>query len=155
MRYKTLDFRQVKKYLSLFLDKIDPSGYAFYNMVKTCRKNKGEKINGLWHFTPEQVETFIRHPAVRPSILAKNNGLVYDFLLDNKKAKQEMCMILDIPDVDRETVAEFFCHNICEGDFSGIQFSFDGVAETARVILKGNSKEVMQLVNDFHSKYNM
>ena len=46
---------------------------------------QGEKINGLWHFTPEQVEEFVRHPAVRPSILAKNNGLVYDFLLDTKK----------------------------------------------------------------------
>ena len=46
---------------------------------------QGEKINGLWHFTPEQVEHFLRHPAVRPSILAKNNGLVYDFLLYTRK----------------------------------------------------------------------
>ena len=45
---------------------------------------KGEKINGLWHFTPEQVDEFVRHPAVRPSILAKNNSLVYDFLLEDK-----------------------------------------------------------------------
>ncbi len=29
---------------------------------------QGEKINWLWHFTPEQVERFICHPAVRPSI---------------------------------------------------------------------------------------
>ena len=50
---------------------------------------QGEKINGLWHFTPEQVEEFISHPSVRPSILAKNNGLVYDFILDNKKTKEE------------------------------------------------------------------
>lgn len=35
---------------------------------------QGEKINGLWHFTPEQVERFLRHPAVRPSILAKTMG---------------------------------------------------------------------------------
>ena len=26
---------------------------------------QGEKIDGLWHFTPEQVEGFVRHPAVR------------------------------------------------------------------------------------------
>ena len=41
----------------------------------------GEKINGLWHFTSEEVESFIAHPAVRPSILAKHNSAVYDFLL--------------------------------------------------------------------------
>ena len=46
---------------------------------------QGEKINGLWHFTPEQVEAFICHPAVRPSILAKQNSAIYDFLLDDKK----------------------------------------------------------------------
>ena len=28
---------------------------------------EGEKINGLWHFTPEQVEKFIENEAVRPS----------------------------------------------------------------------------------------
>ena len=54
---------------------------------------QGEKINGLWHFTPEQVECFIAHPAVRPSILAKHNAVVYDFLLDGKKDTCETCMI--------------------------------------------------------------
>lgn len=97
---------------------------------------QGEKINGLWHFTPEQVEEFVRHPAVRPSILAKNNGLVYDFLLDTKKTGQEMCVILDTPCADKKTVAEYFCYSINSGGYHNIQFSFDGVMETSRVILK-------------------
>ena len=58
---------------------------------------QGEKINGLWHFTPEQVQRFICHPAVRPSILAKQNSAIYDFLLDNKKSTCESCLILDLP----------------------------------------------------------
>ncbi|MBR2046257.1 MAG: helix-turn-helix domain-containing protein, partial [Agathobacter sp.] len=74
---------------------------------------QGEKINGLWHFTPEQVEEFVRHPAVRPSILAKNNGIVYDFLLDDKKKNSEICLILDIPNVEKKEVAEYFCDSIC------------------------------------------
>lgn len=69
---------------------------------------QGEKINGLWHFTPEQVEEFVRHPAVRPSILAKNNGLVYDFLLDTKKTGQEMCVILDTPCADKKQLQNIF-----------------------------------------------
>ena len=97
---------------------------------------QGEKINGLWHFTPEQVEEFVRHPAFRPSILAKNNGLVYDFLLDTKKTGQEMCVILDTPCADKKTVAEYFCYSINSGGYHNIQFSFDGVMETSRVILK-------------------
>lgn len=114
---------------------------------------QGEKINGLWHFTPEQVEEFVSHPAVRPGILAKNNGLVYDFLLDHKKLKQEMCVILDIPYMDKKTVAEFFCNNINNGDYNNIIFSFDGVMETSRVILKGNAVEVLQLINEYNSKF--
>lgn len=114
---------------------------------------QGEKINGLWHFTPEQVEEFIRHPAVRPSILAKNNGLVYDFILDNKKSKEEICLILDTPCMDKKTVAEYFCDSISNGEFSNIQFSFDGVMENTRVILKGDASEVLQLINEYNSKY--
>ena len=62
----------------------------------------GEKINGLWHFTPEEVESFIAHPAVRPSILAKHHSAVYDFLLENKKDLCETCMIVDIPGRGKE-----------------------------------------------------
>ena len=113
---------------------------------------QGEKINGLWHFTPEQVEEFVRHPAVRPSILAKNNGLVYDFLLDTKKTGQEMCVILDTPCADKKTVAEYFCYSINSGGYHNIQFSFDGVMETSRVILKGDAAEVLRLVNEYNSK---
>lgn len=114
---------------------------------------QGEKINGLWHFTPEQVDSFVRHPVVRPSILAKNHSLVYDFLLEDEKKKQEVCMILDIPHADKEAVAEFFCYSISNGAYHNVQFSFDGVMETARVILKGEATEVLQLVNAYQAEY--
>lgn len=111
---------------------------------------QGEKIDGLWHFTPEQVEDFIRHPSVRPSILAKNNGLVYNFLLNDRKASQEACVILDIPGVEKKKLAEFFCHRISEGNHQNIRFSFDGVGNTPRVILKGDAWEVLRLVNAYY-----
>ena len=37
---------------------------------------KGEKINGVWHFTPEAVEEFTQNPSVRLAVQAKNKGLV-------------------------------------------------------------------------------
>ncbi len=114
---------------------------------------QGEIIDGLWHFTPEQVETFVCHPAVRPSISAKNNGFIYDFLLENQKTKQEACVILDIPYEDKKAAAEFFHYRISNRDDCNVQFSFDGVMKTSRVILKGNAEEVLQLLNEYHSKF--
>ena len=110
---------------------------------------KGEKINGLWHFTPEQVDSFIRHPSVRPSIVAKNNAAVYDFLLDNKNKDHEICMIIDIRENRPKEIAEYFCYRISSENFQNIHFSFDGVEKIQRVILKGDAAEVLQLVNGF------
>ena len=110
---------------------------------------QGEKINGLWHFTPEQVEAFVRHPAVRPSILAKQNAVVYDFLSEEHKEACEVCMILDFPGKDKAELAEYFGYRISNEDFQNIQFSFDGVKKTARVILKGAAGEVLSLVNGY------
>ena len=113
---------------------------------------EGEKINGLWHFTPEQVEAFLRHPAVRPSILAKNNGMVYDFLLEDKKQNQETCIILDLPGADEKETAEFFCYAINNGDYSDLQFRFDSVSGTPRIILRGAPAQVLALVNAYYSR---
>lgn len=110
---------------------------------------QGEKINGLWHFTPEQVEAFICHPAVRPSILAKQNSAIYDFLLDDKKENCGICIILDIPGKSKKDIAEYFCYRISNENFQNIHFSFDGVTKVPRVILKGSAEEVLRLVNGF------
>ena len=110
---------------------------------------RGEKINGLWHFTPEQVESFICHPAVRPSILAKHNAAVYDFLLDSKKSACETCMILDIPGRNEKEIAEYFCYRINNEGFQKISFSFDSANGVSRIILKGRTEDVLRLVNDF------
>ena len=110
---------------------------------------QGEKINGLWHFTPEQVECFICHPAVRPSILAKQHSTVYDFLLNNKKNDCEICMIMDIPGKNEKEIAEYFCYCISNEGYRNIHFSFDGVAQVPRIILKGKAAEVLRLVNSF------
>ncbi len=110
---------------------------------------KGEKINGLWHFTPEQVDTFVRHPAVWPSIQAKKNSLVYDFLLDTKKKIQEVCIILDLPEADPKATAEYFCDTISNGKAEQIQFSFDSVQGVPRIILRGNTAQVLSLVSGY------
>jgi len=110
----------------------------------------GEKANGVWQFTSEQVETFIHHPAVRPSIIAKKNALIYDFLLDTQKKSDELCIILDLPTKDEKEVSEFFCNSILNGDFHDIQFSFDSLNGLPRVIIKGDGQEVLRLINQYY-----
>ena len=112
---------------------------------------EGEQINGMWHFTPEQVEKFLAQPAVRPSILAKHNGIVYDFLMENKRRKKENCVILDLPGEDCKAVGEYFSYTISNGDYRNIRFSFDGMGVTPRVILSGDAEEVLRLVNAYHN----
>ncbi len=115
-----------------------------------CGILQGEKINGIWHFSPEQVDAFIRNPAVKPSIQAKINALVYDFLLENKKETIQTCIILDLPGCDPKTVCEFFCSEISNGDYKNIRFSFDTLSDTPRVIVKGDAA----MVNRLMAKYN-
>lgn len=112
----------------------------------------GEKTNGTWQFTPEQVEHFIRHPSVRPSIIAKKNALIYDFLLDTHKMDSQICMILDLPNRNEKDVSEFFCNNICNGDYHNLQFSFDSLHGLPRVIIKGDNSEVLRLVNIYYNE---
>lgn len=111
----------------------------------------GEKINGMWHFTPEQVETFLFHPVVRPTILSKHHSLIYDFLLESDKGEHECCIILNIPD-DVKCVSEFFCYTISNGDFKNIRFSLNSFSKTPSVILKGRTTEIMNLVNSYYSR---
>ncbi len=110
---------------------------------------QGEKINGLWHFTPEQVESFICHPAVRPSILTKHNAAVYDFLLDIKNKAREACVILKLPDKSEKEIAEYFCYHINNENYHNIHFYFDSITKVPRIILTGDAAEVLRLVNGY------
>ena len=113
---------------------------------------EGEKTNGAWHFTETQLDAFFRHPTVRPTLIAKHNATVYDFLLDTKKPKPRICVILDLPGADRESVSEFFCDAITSRDFHDLHFSFDGV-EMPRVFLTGQPDEILSLVNSYKSTH--
>ena len=111
---------------------------------------EGEKINGVWHFTEAQLDAFLRHPAVRPSIRAKNNAIVYDFMLSDKKPEPRVCIILDLPDADRDAAARHFCDTISQGSFRDLRFSFDGIG-SPRFILTGPADQVLSLVNSYKS----
>ena len=110
---------------------------------------QGEKINGLWHFTGEQVDSFMRHPTVRPSIQTKRNAVIYDFLLDEKKTSPQSCMVLDYPADEEKSLTEHFCHAIGSSELHDFRFTLDRVGDVTRVILKGHTDELLNLVSGY------
>ena len=44
---------------------------------------------------------------------------------------------------------------IANDGYHDIRFSFDGVAEVARIILKGDATEVLHIMNEFDSEYSV
>lgn len=109
---------------------------------------EGEKVNGTWRFTPEQVDRFLSHPAVRPGIQAKQNAVVYDFLSENQKSRPALCVILDLPGAKEAGLAEDFCREISSGPYTDLQFTFDGLSPTPRLILRGDPAQVLTLLQD-------
>ena len=115
---------------------------------------EGEKHNGAWRFTAEQLGTFLNDPNVLPGIRTKKNAIVYDFLADSHRLKQECCMLLDLPAANFEAVAEFFCSAINSGDYGDVIFSFDSLgSRTPRVILKGQTDCVLALIEHFRAEH--
>ncbi len=113
---------------------------------------KGEKIGGLWHFTPEEVDRFLRDPAVRPSIRARANSQIYDFLASDPAGEDMACCIFDFPGEDRDAISEYFCTAICTGGYRNLRFHYDGAEETRRVILKGRTGDVMKLISGWYAE---
>lgn len=108
---------------------------------------EGEKINGVWHFMPEQVEAFISNPDVRLSIISKKKSIVYDFMLNEFKKQDEACLILDLPNSDPKTAMEHFAYRINNGSYTDINFSFDFFGKIPRIILRGKMEDIIELAN--------
>lgn len=116
----------------------------------------GEKIDGIWQFDLEQIEAFLNHPMVKPSIRAKRNAIVFDFMADTEKKHPEMCTILDIQadEKEAEEISGFFCNYINQNDMgNNIQFSFERNGKNVRIILKGYEQEVLKCLNQYDILY--
>ena len=109
---------------------------------------EGEMINGVWHFSAEAVGDFFANPNVVPAIRAKRNAMIFDFLADDFKQRDEMCTVIDEVATleDANAMSEFFCDAI-NRDWQGvIRFGFSFNGTHARVILTGPEDAVQQLL---------
>ena len=114
---------------------------------------KGEKIDGNWSFTEEDIAHFLDNPAVRQAVSSKQHALVYDFLGDDYKKTNRICTILDFPVSGEEarSISDFFCKEINENG-SDIMFRFIWEKHIARVILSGAEESVISILNAYYKK---
>ncbi len=114
----------------------------------------GEKSDGIWKFTEEDLADFFQNPYVKPSLQSKNKAVVFDFLSQNEKRANEICTILDLC-VDSHAateVSDFFCKEINRQAAGNIKFSFEKNGSYVRVILKGYEDTVMEILNAYYNQ---
>lgn len=115
---------------------------------------KGEKVDGIWKFTEEEFTEFLQNPYVKPSLQAKNKAIVFDFLVQNEKRINEVCIIIDacIASYDEaEEISSFFCDEINKRNEEHINFSFEKNDSCVRVILRGYEDTVMEILNTYYN----
>ncbi len=114
---------------------------------------KGEKIDGNWSFTDEELEDFLSNPVAKQAIKAKRNAVVYDFLSDPFKKGNRICTILDLPVSDAEAMetANFFC-DLINKNGSDIDFRYNPEKGFARFILSGSEDQVADFMKAYYER---
>ena len=115
----------------------------------------GEKANGIWMFSTEDFSDMLTNPAIKPSIQAKNNAVVYDFLVDNRKKTNKICTVIDlyIGDAESNEISEFFCDTINKLPEPGeLNFKFEKNGKNVRVILSGTEETVIDILNKYYNQ---
>jgi len=114
----------------------------------------GDKIDGMWQFTTENISDFISNPVVKPSIQAKNKAIVFDFLADNCKKENSTCTILDlhISAAESDQISAFFCEQISHINSDTIRFSYERYGANSRIILSGSENAVHKLLSAYYKR---
>lgn len=115
---------------------------------------EGEKQDGVWQFSAEVVFTFMADKNVQPSIQAKKNGVVMDFLVNRYKKVNEICTILDFPVSEEEAmeISGFFCREVSRENIGDMKFNFEYMNGMARVILKGSEELVSEIMKKYYEE---
>ena len=113
---------------------------------------KGEKIDGVWRFSEEDLDAFFKEPFVKEGIRIKRSGVVFDFLAAKGAKTARTCAILDVPADLKEgrAISTFFCDKM--NDASDVVFTFDWDKGVCRVILAGDAEQVAKLVRAFNER---
>lgn len=114
---------------------------------------QGEKIDGNWSFTEEELDQYFSDPVVRQAVAAKQHAVVYDFLADSFKKSNRICTIMDFPVSDGEAlaIAAFFNEEITKNGHD-IEFRYINEKHCARFILAGAEDQVTAFMKAYYER---
>ena len=110
----------------------------------------GDKADGVWRFSAEDIERFLSEPFVREGLRIKRNAVVFDFLANTVKKAGRACVILDLPISvpEGQRVSAFFCEQMCKAEDATFFCGMDhGVF---RVILSGAEDQVRAIMKAYN-----
>ena len=112
---------------------------------------KGEKQNGAWQFTEEDVDRFFFFFFVKEGLRIKHSSLVFDFMAERKRKEARTCVILDLPASmgKANAISAFFCEKVDAAEDARFTFDFDG--KLCRVILAGIAESVAEIVKSYYA----
>lgn len=116
----------------------------------------GEKIDGAWRFTTEDIETFLNEDFVNQSIQSKKNSIIFNYMSNDVKNENSVCSIYDYTNIQNDE-AENICKRMIElvnsNQYGKVTFSysFNGKKKIVRIILTGAITKVNALINDFNT----
>ena len=110
---------------------------------------KGEKKEGVWYFSVDQIESFFTQDVVVAAMESNRKALVFDFLANDKKDKNAACIILDLPEDDSGRVSSFFCDAVSKRN--GLTMTFTKKKHRNRVILVGDEDTVYAVISEYHA----
>ena len=111
---------------------------------------KGEKSNGMWQFTAEELDRFFQEPFVKEGLRIKRSSVVFDFMAERSRKEERSCMILDIPASRKkgDAISAFFCDRMSEA--SDVRFTYDWNNGLFRVILTGAADSTAAIMKAYY-----
>ena len=114
----------------------------------------GEKVDGVWRFSEEQLWGFMDNPSVQQGMHAKQNAIVTDFLLMGGRKENRTCVILDYcMDWDEAKKAtDFFCDKMKELGDDELRFGMERHKKNVRLILSGSETAVKEIMKRYYEE---
>jgi hypothetical protein len=114
----------------------------------------GDKNDGIWKFTTEDIEILLKNDVVNQSIQSKKNGIVYEYMANDIKKENMVCSIYDFAN-NTNVAADNICNRMVElvntNMYGNIKFSYtyNGKTRMVRIILVGAITSISDLMDNF------
>ncbi len=115
---------------------------------------KGEKLDGTWKFSSENIDSFFKEDLVIQSIQSKKNGMVYEYMSNDSKKENMVCSLYDYTNLrndEAENIYEKIVTLVNSNKYGNIRFSYsyNGKKKTVRITLIGSINEIHNLMSEF------